>query len=122
GRYYYHSAQFTNGLDVAAGVQTIGLSNNVDGQPLLAKNINTLNFSSQALSPAAVDKKDDRQPYTDSYSFTISQRIPWSSLVEVSYVGNQSKDVPYNGGAGSAFNLVPVGAMNKDLSVDPNSL
>lgn len=122
GRYYYHSGQFTDGLDVAAGVQSISLGNNVNGQPLLAKNIDTLNFSSQALSPAAVDKKDDRQPYTDSYSFTISQRVPWSSLVEASYVGNQSRDLPYGGGAGSYFNLVPVGSMNKNLSTDPNSL
>ena len=52
-----------------------------------------INVAAQALSPAAVDSKDDKQPYTDSYSFTVSQRTPWSGLLEVAYVGNQSHDL-----------------------------
>ena len=124
GRFYYHSGQFTNGLDVAAGVQSISLGSNVNGNPLMANQLDTLNFTTQALSPAAVDSKDDRQPYTDSYSFTISQRLPWASLLEVAYVGNQSKDLALSAGAGSNINLVPVGAMlaSKNGGVDPNSL
>ncbi len=125
GRYYYHSGQFTSGLDVAAGVQSITLNNNVNGVPLMASQLDTLNFASQALSPAAVDSKDDRQPYTDSYSFTVAQRMPWSSLLEVAYVGNQSRDLAYSSGAGSNINLVPVGAMLPSkigAGVDPNSL
>ncbi len=109
GRYYYHSGQFTNGLDVSAGVVSRSLGNNVNGVPVLAKNLDTLNVADQASSPSAVDSKDDRQPYTDSYSFTISQRMPWSSLLEVAYVGNQSRDLPISSGAGSNINLVPVG-------------
>ncbi|MEO7146030.1 MAG: carboxypeptidase regulatory-like domain-containing protein, partial [Bryobacteraceae bacterium] len=46
-----------------------------------------------------------------SYSFTVSQRLPWSSLLEVAYVGNQSNDLQNTSGAGSNVNLVPVGAM-----------
>jgi hypothetical protein len=124
GRYYYHSGQFTNGLDVAAGVQSVNLGANVNGIPLMANQLDSLNFSTQALSPAAVDSKDDKQPYTDSFSFTVSQRTPWSSLLEVAYVGNRSKDLPNSSGAGSNINLVPVGAMlsSKNGGVDPNSL
>jgi hypothetical protein len=124
GRYYYHSGQFTAGLDVAAGVQSITIGPNVNSIPLKANQLDTLNFSTQALSPAAVDSKDDRQPYTDSFSFTVSQRLPWSSLFEVAYVGNRSRDLPSNNGAGSNINLVPVGALlaSKNGGVDPNSL
>jgi len=124
GRYYYHSGQFTSGLDVAAGVQSLGLGANVNGAPLMAKNLDTLNFATQALSPAAVDSKDDKQPYTDSFSVTVSERLPWSSLLEVAYVGNRSRDLPITGGAGSNINLVPVGALlaSKNGGVDPNSL
>ncbi len=43
-----------------------------------------------ALSPAAVDSKDDKQPYTNSYSLTIAQRTPWSGLLDLSYVGNST--------------------------------
>ena len=63
------------------------------------------------LRPSAVDSRDDRQPYTDSYSVTISQRLPWASLLELAYVGNQSHDLQNTAGAGSNINLVPVGAM-----------
>jgi hypothetical protein len=124
GRYYYHSGQFTSGLDVAAGVQTYSLPNNVNGSPLLARNIPTLNVAAQALSPAAVDSTDDKQPYTDSFNVTVSQRTPWSGLMEVAYVGNRSRDLAINTGAGSDINLVPVGAMlsSKNGGVDPNSL
>ena len=137
GTYYYHSGQFTNGLDVAAGVNTISLSSNqgagptpyvaspnANAAPLLVRDLETLNFTSAALSPAAVDKVDDRQPKTKSYSFTIAQRLPWSSLLEVAYVGNESTDLLYTGGAGSSLNLVPVGAMLSSANggVDPNGL
>jgi hypothetical protein len=138
GMYYYHSGQFTTGLDVAASVQTITLNNNqgagatpivVGGSataaPLLARQLDTLNFASAALSPGAVDSKDDVQPLTKSYSFTISQRLPWSSLLEVAYVGNESSNLQNTaGGVGSNVNAVPVGAMLSSANggVDPNSL
>ena len=124
GRYYYHSGQFTNGLDVSAGVISRSLGANVNGVPVLARNLDTLNVADQASSPSAVDSKDDKQPYTDSYSFTISQRLPWSSQLEVAYVGNQSRDLGLTAGAGSNINLVPVGSMlaSRNGGVDPNSL
>jgi hypothetical protein len=139
GRFYYHSGQFTNGLDVAAGVQSIGLGSNQGKAdsgiiacsggagtctPLLARQLDTLNFASAALSPAAVDSKDNRQPYTDSYSFTVSQRTPWSSLLEVAYVGNRSRQLAQSSGQGSDINLVPAGTLlaSKNGGVDPNSL
>ena len=65
---------------MSAGVVSRSLGANVNGVPVLARNLDTMNVADQASSPSAVDSKDDRQPYTDSYSFTISQRLPWSSL------------------------------------------
>ena len=138
GMYYFHSGQFTTGLDVAAGVQTITLSNNqgvgtspwvVGGSatatPLMASELDTLNFASAALSPGAVDKSDDKQPLTRSYSFTIEQRLPWSSMLEVAYVGNQSSNLlNTSGGQGYNVNLVPLGAMlsSNNGGVDPATL
>jgi hypothetical protein len=129
GRYYYHAGQFTNGLDVSAGVVSRSLGNNVNGVPVLAKNLDTLNVADQASGPSAVDSKDDRQAHTDSYSFTVSQRLPWSSQLEVAYVGNMTRDIPSTGNGGSLgfntynINLVPVGAMlASKTGVDPNGL
>ena len=92
GRYFYHSGQFTTGLNVSAGMQTVSLSNNQGtggNTPLLASELDTLNFATfGTIASARVDRKDDKSPYTDSYSFTISQRVPGSGLLEVAYVGN----------------------------------
>ncbi len=112
----------------SAGTQTVTLTNNQGtggNTPLLASEIDTLNFTSAALSTGAVDSKDDNDPVTDSYSFTVSQRVPGSGLVEVAYVGNQSRNLlNTSGGYGSDINLVPVGAMlsSNNNGVDPASL
>jgi hypothetical protein len=127
GRYYYHSGQFTTGLNVSAGMQTVSLSNNQGtggNTPLLASELDTLNYATSALSIGGVDRKDDKSPYTDSYSFTVSQRVPGSGLLEVAYVGNSSRNLLNQTGVGSDINLVPVGAMlsSKNNGVDPNGL
>ena len=125
GRFYYHSGQFTSGLDVTAGVKTISLSNGNNGTQLLASQLSTLNLAGTASSPTAVDSTDNKQPHTDSYSFTIAQRLPWSSLIEVAYVGNSSHNLADTAtGAGTNINLVPVGALlaSNNGGADPNGL
>ena len=124
GRFYYHSGQFTNGLDASAGVASANLSpsnwvgkagcpqNTVNGAPLFASYLSScLNVSASPASPSAVDSKDNKQPYTDSWSFTIGQQTPWRGYFEAAYVGNRSRDLPSSGGFGSNLNLVPLGAM-----------
>jgi len=123
GRFNYHSGQFTNGLDASAGVASANISpttwaggtgcptNPPGGSQLFASYLSCLNVAASPASPAGVDRKDDRQPYTDSYSFTISRRLPWSSLMEVAYVGNSSNNLANSSGFGSNINMVPIGAM-----------
>ena len=124
GRFYYHSGQFTSGLDASAGVATANLSpstwvgstgcptNPSRGSSLFASYLSCLNLSATPASPSAVDSKDDSQPYTDSWSATIDQVTPWQGLLEMAYVGNRSRDLQNTqGGAGSNLNLVPAGAM-----------
>ena len=38
----------------------------------------------------ALDPKDDQEPRTQSYSFTVAERTPWKSVLEVAYVGSKS--------------------------------
>lgn len=111
GRFYYHSGQFTAGLDTSAGSESVTVTpSNING-PLLASQLSSVTFGSALAAPAAVDARDSKQPYSDSYSVTLSQRFPWTSLMEIAYVGNNSHDLQNGGGAGSNINLVPVGAM-----------
>jgi hypothetical protein len=60
-----------------------------------------------------VDQEGDkRTPYTMTYNFTISQRAPWRSLVEVGYNGSASRD-QILAGTLSDINLIPLGAFFK---------
>jgi carboxypeptidase family protein len=124
GRFFYHSGQFTNGLDASAGVsQSIVSSSNWVGGPgcpsnpstgsaLFAANLSCLNVAATPASPSAVDRHDDHQPHTDSWSVMIDQQTPWQGLMELAYVGNRSRELQNTqGGAGSNLNLVPLGAM-----------
>ncbi|MBV9082871.1 MAG: TonB-dependent receptor, partial [Acidobacteriaceae bacterium] len=114
GRFYYHSGQFTSGLDTAAGSASITITpNSIGNKQLLISDLASIGFNGQPSAPGAVDSRDDKQPYTDSYSFTISQRTPLRGLLELGYVGNQSHNLQSSGGYGSNINLVPVGAIFK---------
>lgn len=124
GRFYYHSGQFTSGLDASASVATANLSpsnwvggtgcptNPPAGSALFAAYLSCLNLSATPASPAAVDSKDNNQPYTDSWSVNVDQVTPWQGLLEAAYVGNRSRELQNTqGGAGSNINMVPLGAM-----------
>jgi Carboxypeptidase regulatory-like domain len=137
GRFYYHSGQFTNGLDASAGVATAGIGPSSwissgggacpartasdPAAPLFASYLSCLNVAASPASPAAVDSRDDKQPFTDSWSFTVSQRTPWQSRLEVAYVGNRSRDLANSGGFGSNLNLVPLGAINTTTAPNPGN-
>jgi Carboxypeptidase regulatory-like domain len=125
GRYYYHPSQFTTGLEVSAGVDQTTIYGSTIGTNLYAKNLSSINFANAPLSPNGLNLTDNEEPYTDTWNVTVSRRTPWSSLLEVSYVGNRSRDLLNNGaGAGSSINLVPVGAMlaSNNNGANPNTL
>jgi hypothetical protein len=54
-----------------------------------------------------VDAKDKQNPYTNTYSFSIDQKLPWKMHVEASYVGNSTHDIQTSMDA----NAIPIGSM-----------
>ena len=65
---------------------------------------------------------DDQQQMTQNYSFTISQRAPWKSAFEISYVGNTSNHLSnWNNGFGG-LNLLPFGSLFNIKGVFANGL
>jgi hypothetical protein len=68
--------------------------------------------------------------YTDTWNLTVSHQLPWSSVFEISYIGNRSEDLASSGNGGSVgintlnINPIPVGAMlaSANGGVDPNTL
>ena len=116
GQYYYHNAQFTQGLDQPVGVESPTLSSVSFATVQTAlSTLGALPFSTGAVIPT-----DDHSPLTTSYSFTISQRLPFfSSLLEASYVGNQSKYGLNQQGVGTNANVIPYGTLFT-IGKDPN--
>ncbi|HMB26779.1 MAG TPA: carboxypeptidase regulatory-like domain-containing protein, partial [Blastocatellia bacterium] len=100
GRSYYHDAQLTSGLDIAAGVRSVGSTG-----PTTFTAIDARQASADLITSfEALDPKDDKQPYVDSYSFTIQQRLPHALRLETAYVGNRSRDQLYT----ADQNVVPL--------------
>src|SRR5262249_49104155 len=101
GRSYYHDAQLTSGLDIAAGARRVGTTGitsfaAIDARTTNGDLVNTFE---------ALDQKDDKEPYVDSYSFTVQQRLPRAMTLETAYVGNRSRDQLFT----ADQNLVPLG-------------
>lgn len=73
-------------------------------------------ISASFVAPGGIqvlDPHDDQQPMTKSYSFTISQRMPFKSAFEISYVGNTSNYLSnWNNNFGQ-INDIPFGTLFK---------
>lgn len=111
GQFYYSDFQFTVGLDVSAGVRSLTLNNTTFKDVAATKATGDL-----PTLGAGVDPNDDRRPRVQSYSFTIAQRLPGSSIMEVSYVGNQATNTLNRTSSGDITNginpnAVPAGAL-----------
>ncbi|HEY6990497.1 MAG TPA: carboxypeptidase regulatory-like domain-containing protein, partial [Bryobacteraceae bacterium] len=106
GLFYYHNAQFTQGLDAPAGVQVKNFSN-----LMTLSDIATTDPGVGAIGTDAVSMTDDSTPKSYSYSATISQRLPFASLLELSYVGNKSSNGLNQNNVGTNVNAVPYGAL-----------
>jgi len=67
----------------------------------------------------ALDPTDDSMPKTTAWNLTVSQQLPWQTLLEMAYVGNDSQSLVLGGESisGSGFNdfvdqnKVPLGAL-----------
>jgi hypothetical protein len=66
-------------------------------------------------SITAANPKDDRQPLTYNYNFTLDQQLPRGTSLEIAYVGNQSTDL-FTVGPLQNQNVIPFGAY---FSPDP---
>jgi len=63
----------------------------------------------------ALQQGDSRVPRTETYDFIVDQRLPWQSVLELEYSGNQSQDLLLSGNGGYAaaignLNKTPIGA------------
>ncbi len=93
GMYRFHDEQNVqaSALGLAAGSYTYTPNTPANNAPTTFAYIASL--PAAGVAPGGVktlDLTDTQQPLTTSYSFTVSQRMPWTSTAEFSYVGNKS--------------------------------
>jgi hypothetical protein len=117
GQYRYHNSQATQGLQPGQGIQTATICCG----PLSFAQLEATNPGTQPFATAGVSATDSQAPLTTSYSFSISQRLPFASMLEASYVGNQSKYQFNTTGVGTNINIVPYGTLF-NVGKDPSSV
>jgi hypothetical protein len=54
---------------------------------------------------SAFQMGDNRTPYTNDWNISVAQALPWRSVFEVSYIGNQSRNELLNGNNGKIDDL-----------------
>ena len=62
----------------------------------------------------ALDPTDSQEPRTQDWSFTVAERVPWKSLVEVAYVGNKSDYLSNYNNNFDQLNNLPIGVLFKN--------
>ncbi len=121
GRYRYHDEQNVQAaaLQLGPGAYTYSPPNPVVNgvqQPITFDYLASIAGKASYVVPGSitvVDLKDSEQPMTQSYSLTVSQRMPKASVFEASYVGNNSNYLSnWNNNYGQ-LNQIPYGTLFK---------
>ena len=119
GWYRYHDEQNVQAaaFGTSAGSFTYAVPNPANNQPLTFAGLASLTPGTAVPGTNSLDPADSEQPETRSYSFTISERMPWSSLAEVSYVGNEARFLnDWNNNFGN-LNQIPWGTLFQPQNV-----
>ncbi len=88
GMYHFHDEQ--NVQNGAYGIVRGSFASPTLSNPKLSQLGPALAALSAPSGVTVLDPKDDQEPRTQSYSFTIAERLPWKSQLEVAYVGSKS--------------------------------
>jgi hypothetical protein len=106
GIFNYHDEQgpFAAAIDVPAGHRATDICCSI-----LLRDVPNAVPGVSKTSIDALDRNDDLQPRTQSWSLTVQRRLPWTITVETGYVGSKSDRLRNDGLAN--INGVPFGAM-----------
>jgi len=88
GMYHFHDEQ--NVQNGAYGIVRGSFASPTLSNPLLSQLGPALAALSAPSGVTVLDPKDSEEPRTQSYSFTLAERLPWRSQLEVAYVGSKS--------------------------------
>lgn len=112
GMYHFHDEQ--NVQNGAYGVVQGSFSSPTLNGPTMASLGPGLANVSIPSGLTALDPTDDQEPRTQSYSFTVAERTPWKSLLEVAYVGSKSDYLSNYNNNFDQINDIAVGTLFND--------
>ena len=97
------------GDNTLAGISSLHLNPNTYGNA---------GGTQTSIPPATVyglDQSDNNEPVTNNYSLSVAQRIPGNTILQLSYVGNNSNSLMNNGTTQTVVlnnvNAIPVGTL-----------
>jgi hypothetical protein len=88
GMYHFHDEQ--NVQNGAYGIVRGSFASPTLWSPTIASLGPSLATLSAPSGVTVLDPGDSQEPRTQSYSFTVAERLPWKSQLEVAYVGSKS--------------------------------
>jgi len=109
GMYHFHDEQ--NVQNGAYGVVRGSFSSPTLNNPTFAQLGPSLAGVSIPSGLTVLDPTDSQEPRTQSYSFTVAERMPWKSLLEVAYVGSKSDYLSNYNNNFDQINDIGLGAM-----------
>jgi Carboxypeptidase regulatory-like domain len=111
GTYYYSDNQqgYTNPISVANRIRSIKNPSDISGLFLNQLDNSRGGALGIPTNLDVIDPNDDKQPVVYSWSFTVTQRLPWQMQLEASYVGNKGEDLVNLGKQN--INPVPLGSV-----------
>ena len=107
---------FANGLGPGQNVQSFNLPG---AHTILLSQLGSLTPPTQTWNPGnnpgvtALDPNDKEIPVTYSWNFTVTQQLPWRSVIEMAYVGNDSEKLLMGGGSGATVSAGDFANQNK---------
>ncbi|PYT84496.1 MAG: carboxypeptidase regulatory-like domain-containing protein [Acidobacteria bacterium] len=118
GMYHFHDEQ--NVQNGAYGIVRGSFNSPTLWSPTIASLGPSLAGLSIPSGLTALDPKDNQEPRTQSYSFTVAERLPWKSLLEVAYVGSKSDYLSNYNNNFDQINDLTLGSLFKDYGWLPN--
>jgi len=88
GMYHFHDEQ--NVQNGAYGIVRGSFASPTLWSPTISSLGPSLATLAAPSGVTVLDPRDDQEPRTQSYSFTLAERLPWRSQLEVAYVGSKS--------------------------------
>ncbi|HXY01815.1 MAG TPA: carboxypeptidase-like regulatory domain-containing protein [Candidatus Limnocylindrales bacterium] len=118
GMYRYHDEQ--NVQNPAYGIVRGSFSSPTLWSPTLASLTPYTGTIPTPSGVTALDPNDSQEPRTQTYSFTLAERLPWRSQLEVSYVGSKSDYLSNYNNNFDQINDVNMGVLFKDYGWLPD--